>query len=191
MSISVSSPVRTAKNPSPASQPLAIGQDAASSLSVVGQAGPIAAPKVPPRNRDYAAMIAKLKAGGRDAWSMDSLGVCYLRTGEVAEALRIYRSLVLKPGCTWERNDVPLRYRRNFATALLMSGIPSGCREVLRALPDQSDLRTRQLFAAIERWERSLSFFKRWDFRLNGIEPNGCVVPIDFEPGEFEDETLS
>ncbi|TVP96980.1 MAG: tetratricopeptide repeat protein [Planctomycetaceae bacterium] len=190
MSNSVSSPVPAA-NQSPAFQHLATGQDADSSLSVVGQTGPSAKAKACDRNRDYAAMIAKLKAGGRDAWSMDALGVCHLRTGEVAEALRIFRSLVLKPGCTWERSDVPLRYRRNFATALLMAGIPSGCREVLSALPDQSDPRTRQLLAAIARWERSLSFFKRWDFRINKIEPKGCTVPIDFEPGEFEDEALS
>lgn len=140
------------------------------------------------RNHDYVGLIAKLRASRRDTRSLNSLGVCHLRTGDAAEAVRIFRGLVLQPGCTWERADVPLHYRRNFATALLMAGYPSGCRDVSRALPDQTHPRTRELLAAIANWQRSLGFWRRWDWRLNAIEPPNCVVPINFVPGEFDDD---
>jgi hypothetical protein len=136
---------------------------------------------------DYARLAAKLSAGGRGPASLNMLGVCQMRLGNAAEAVRIYRALVLQPGCTWERTDIPALYKRNFATALLLTGLPAGCVSVLHALCQPDHPRCRQLFAAIRNWERSLTFLQRWDWRLNGVAPKHCQIVIDFEPGEFDE----
>lgn len=187
-------PIQAAEDPSRATPPLdAVRRHAARGTqdSLAAETRP-AVPTAITRNASrYVDRISKLRARGRDPVSVNELGVCYLRTGEVAEALRLFRGLALKPGCTWERSDIPELYRRNFATALLMSGLPSGCLAVLRELPDQSSPRTQQLYEAVRRWERTLSFWARWDWRWNAIEPKGCHVPIDFEPGEFAEEDPS
>ena len=41
--------------------------------------------------------------------------------------MRLYYGLVLNPGCTWMRPDLPLVYKTNYATALVLGGNPSGC----------------------------------------------------------------
>jgi len=155
-------------------------------------AGPIvsdaldAAGKQPAANVDYSRLMTKLTTGDRSPKSLNALGVCHLRLGNYSEAVRVFRGITLQSGCTWERDDVPPLYRRNFATALLLDGLPAGCMSVLQT-PELADHpRSRELIAAIKRWERSLSFFQRWDWRLNGVTPKNCHIPLDFEPGEFE-----
>ncbi len=135
---------------------------------------------------DYRRMAAKLVAAGRDPSTLNALGVCHMRLANVAEAVRIYRGLALQPGCIWERAGIPTVYKRNFATALLLAGLPGGCLSVLHALNEPKQPRTRELLAAIKTWEQSLPFFQRWDWRLNWVTPKNCSVPISFEPGEFE-----
>lgn len=139
---------------------------------------------------DYAKLAAKLSASDRSPQTLSRLGVCHLRLGNASEAVRIYRGLVLQPGCTWERTDIPPVYRLNYATALLLAGQPAGCIEVLQSKTLADHPRALELKAAIKRWERSLGFFKRWDWRLNGVTPKDCHIELDFEPGEFE-ETAS
>lgn len=112
-------------------------------------------------------------------------GVCLLRAGEAAEAILLYRTLVLQPGCTWTRLNLPLAYKRNFATALLMGGLPSGCLDILEELGIANDASVQHLHRAIRNWEKSLGFWSRWNWRINRIEPKVCHVPIDFVPGEF------
>lgn len=136
---------------------------------------------------DYAKLAAKLSASDRSPQTLNRLGVCHLRLGNADEAVRIYRGLVLQPGCTWERTDIPQVYRVNYATALLLSGQPAGCIEVLQSKTLADHPRALELRAAIKRWERSLGFFKRWDWRLNGVTPKDCHIELDFEPGEFEE----
>ncbi len=136
---------------------------------------------------DYSRMAAKLSAGGHNPATLNALGVCHMRLGNIAEAVRLYRGIALQPGCTWERPDIPALYKRNFATALLLAGLPGGCVSVLQSLSEVDHWRSRQLFAAIKNWERSLSFIQRWDWRLNGVVPRDCCIEVNFEPGEFED----
>jgi hypothetical protein len=155
-------------------------------------AGPVVSDAAEPTDKpsaanvDYSRLMTKLTTGDRSPKSLNALGVCHLRLGNYSEAVRIFRGITLQSGCTWERGDVPPLYRRNFATALLLDGLPAGCLSVLQS-PELADHpRSREILAAIKRWERSLPFFKRWDWRLNGVTPKDCHIPIDFEPGEFE-----
>lgn len=138
-----------------------------------------------PQPIDYAALASQLVKGNRDDETLNRLGVCYLRQGKIAEALQVYRQIALQPGGVCERTDLPEPYVRNFATALLLSGLPSGCMRVLRGLSDQRHPRMLELYAAIRTWERSLSFLQRWDWRINSVDPKNAPVAIDFEPGEM------
>lgn len=115
-------------------------------------------------------------------------GVHAMREGNIDEAVSILRSLVMPPGCTWTRPDAPNMYRRNFATALLLAGHPSGCLELLAEMRDEQHLRVQELRAAIKRWEKTLSFFQWLNWRTGWIEPANRPVTLDFVPGEIEGE---
>lgn len=118
----------------------------------------------------------------------NALGVCLIRAGHVDKAVDVFRSFVLMPGTVLERSDVSNAAKRNFATALLMKGIPSGALSVLAEIRDPDHPMALRLEAAIKHWEKSLSWFRRLDWKLNGVEPANCRVILDFEPGEFEFE---
>ena len=131
-----------------------------------------------------------LRSAGQTPVTRNALGVCLMRAGKIDEALRIYRNLVLSSGSTWERTEVPSLYKRNFATALLLAGLPAGCLDVLRSAGEAEHPNTLRLRQAIKDWEKSLSFWRRWDWRLNQVVPAHCSIPITFTPGEFEHELV-
>lgn len=115
-------------------------------------------------------------------------GVHFLREGNLDEAIKVLRDLVMPPGCTWTRPDTPNLYKRNFATALLLAGHPSGCLELLAEMQNDPHPRVQQLRAAIKRWEKTLSFFQWLNWRTGRIEPANRPIAIDFIPGELEGE---
>jgi len=125
---------------------------------------------------------------GRSWTNHNRRAVQLLREKQFAEALGILRSLALKPGCTWMRPEVPNLVKRNFATALLLTGHRSGCLEVLAEINDETHPRALQLRAAIKRWEKTLSFWQWLDWRTGWIEPVNRPATIEFVPGELEDE---
>lgn len=135
---------------------------------------------------DYAAMAFQLLKATRNDETLNRLGVCYLRLGKADEAVKVYRQIALQAGGVCERTGLSELYARNFATALLLAGLPSGCLLVLRGLADQRHERVVALYAAVRAWEKSLPFLRRWDWRLNSVDPPNARVPIDFEPGEMD-----
>lgn len=134
----------------------------------------------------YDDAIDQLEAAGNDRQLLNAKGVCLMRTGRFAEAIRLYRDLVIHSGCTWMRHDVPLVYRTNYATALALGGIPSGCLAILAELKDEQNLTVTNLRAAIRAWESQLSFWQQLNWRLGRIEPVDRPVTVTFEAGEFE-----
>jgi hypothetical protein len=130
--------------------------------------------------------IDALRTAGSGPSVKNSLAVCLMRSGQVDEAVKIMRALTLNPGSTWERADVPDLYKRNFATALLLAGLPSGCVSVLRSIEDHSHPRVLQIQRDIQAWVKSLSFWKRWDWKLNQVDPSGSSITLSFVPGEFD-----
>lgn len=124
----------------------------------------------------------------RSSNNQNGRAVHLLRASQVDEAISILRSLVLKPGCTWMRPDVPSFVKRNFATALLLAGHPAGCLAVLAELNDETHPRVQQLRTAIKRWEKTLSFWQWLDWRTGWIEPTNRPATLEFVPGELEDE---
>jgi hypothetical protein len=124
------------------------------------------------------------KAAGRDDRIVNAIGVCLLRLGRYDEAIELFRRLVLAPGCTWMR-PVPIAYKTNYATALLLGRHPAGCVDILGELACEENPTVQALRSAIKRWESQLSFWQRLNWRFGQIEPRNCQVSIDVTPGDF------
>ncbi len=127
----------------------------------------------------------------RSSSNRNAHGVRCLREGKLEESISVFRSLVMPPGCCWTRLDAPLVYRRNFATALLLAGHPSGCLGLLAEMRDENHPRVKQLRSAIKRWEQTLSLLQWLNWRIGWIDPANRPVTIDFVPGEVEGDFLS
>lgn len=127
------------------------------------------------------AVLSRGRLGSEAA--RNAKGVCLLRLGRVDEALRLFRSLVLRSDCTWMKPELPVVYRTNLCTALLLSGHPVGASDLLAGMEEQEHPAVLRLRRSIQNWERSLSFWHRMQWKL-GLEP-GSPVPIDFSPGDF------
>lgn len=140
------------------------------------------------QRNDYSTAANLLASAGHDIHVRNALGVCMMRSGKVDQAVDLFRSFVLMPGSLIERPEVSNACKRNFATALLMKGLPSGAMSVLAETHDHEHMVAVRLYAAVKQWEQSLSWFRRLDWKLNGVEPSDCRVSIDFEPGEFDFE---
>ncbi|WP_242631966.1 tetratricopeptide repeat protein [Rubripirellula amarantea] len=135
---------------------------------------------------EYTAAANLLSSAGRDTQVRNALGVCLMRLGRVDPAVDVFRSFVLMPGTLIERVEVSNACKRNFATALLMKGFPSGALSVLAATRDPDHIMAVRLHSAISQWEKSLSWLRWLDWKLNGVEPSKCHIKLDFEPGEFD-----
>ncbi len=109
-----------------------------------------------------------------------------MRLPSVEAAVAVFRSFVIKPGTVNLRPEISGICKRNFATALLMKGIPSGALSVLREMNEPNNPMTLTLYSVIRKWERSLTWWQRLDWKINRIEPANSQILLDFEPGEFD-----
>ena len=126
--------------------------------------------------------LINAKGSGGPAFK-NARGVCLMRMGQAALAVRTYRSIVLDTSGISLRTDVPTVYKRNFATALLLDGNVLGCQSVLDEIRDENDPGVQNLRSVIRRWISGLPFFQRLAWKA-GSQPKGAVT-IDFVPGEL------
>lgn len=110
-------------------------------------------------------------------------GVCLLRLGEPQKALQLYRALVLQPQGILLRNDVPVVWKTNLATSLLLCGSTSGCVSILNDLRGEQHPAIEPLRRAISNWQAGLSLWQKLGWKL-GLDP-ACPVRLDFPPGEL------
>ena len=134
---------------------------------------------------DCQGALQLLRPQGHAPDILNAVGVCLMRLGKIDDALALYRGMVMKPGTTLVRPEVPTHYKLNFATALLLRGTPAGCLSVLSEVREPENPAVQRLHRAIKGWEAGLSFWRRWDWRINRIEPAKCRVVIDFPPGQL------
>jgi len=111
-------------------------------------------------------------------------GVCLMRTGSTADAVRLYRQLVLSSNGVTLRPEAPTVFKSNFATALLLDGSVTGAEAVLQEAADESHPAVQRLRGAIARWRSGLSFWQRMQWRC-GMDP-GRPIEVDFAPGDYE-----
>ena len=134
---------------------------------------------------DCAAALQLLRSHGQDRETLNAIGVCLMRLGQTSEAIKLYRTMVLMPNCTWMRPDLPTHYKTNFATALLLGGHPAGCLEMLDELGSAGGAVAEQLYAAVKRWESTLGLWRWIDWRICRVEPAKVKIELGFTPGEF------
>jgi hypothetical protein len=168
-----------------------------------GKRGKQAAPRENPAAQTLAKVRALLDAGrAQEAFDLlnaresgdpllkNARGVCLLRLGLPDLAVRVFRQLCLASGGFMLREDAPTAFKTNYAAALLLSGRPSGCLDVLDEIKDEADPAVRQLRAALAEWEKSLSLWRRVMWRC-GVEPK---EPVRLDPqacGELLDFAAS
>lgn len=97
-------------------------------------------------------------------WLTNAVGVCRIRLGDAASAVELFRGLVVKQGILL-RDDVPTKFKLNFAAALLASGNADGFLAVLSEIREAGDQSVVKYKDAYTRWRASLS---PWD-RIKGL----------------------
>ncbi|WDQ14610.1 tetratricopeptide repeat protein [Rhodopirellula sp. P2] len=138
--------------------------------------------------RDYEGVVRRLHSAGRSPAIRNTLGVCLLRLGRTEEALSVFRQFVLSSNGVLERSEISSVCKRNFATALLLNGLVGGALDALNQSGEPDHPRTIGLRNCLRDWERSLSWWRWLDWKINRIVAKDCHVPLTFEPGEFEFE---
>lgn len=127
--------------------------------------------------------IVLVRSRGSSAPAMqNAYGVCLMRLGQVESAVRVYRSLVLNGGGLLMRQNVPTKWKTNFATALLLSGRGSGCWSVLDEIADETDPGVQRLREAIQKSRSGQSSWQKFVDWLRGYER---PVSLDFLPGDI------
>ena len=82
------------------------------------------------------------------------------------------------------KQGLSVTVRLNYATALLLARNVSGCVALLKEVNQEQVAYVGKLRAAIERWRRSLGWWRRLAFDWYGAEPSKPVT-LDFQPGEL------
>ena len=116
---------------------------------------------------------------------LNARGVCLLRLARAEDALRVFRSLVLSAGGIWMKPELPVIYRSNFATSLLLRGNYLGVRQTLSEIPERTHPSVVRLLNSVSRWENSLTWWQRLGWRV-GLAPD-VPIKLDFSPGDIVD----
>lgn len=90
-------------------------------------------------------------------WTANALAVCHLRLGNTARAVRHLRYIATDHASARLRDDVPVVFRTNLATALLADGDVEGFLGTLDQLAGVDHPYVQRLRAAAVRWEQSLT----------------------------------
>lgn len=131
---------------------------------------------------DEALRLATARAGGSPDLQ-NARAVCLMRVGQPDAAVQVLRGLTLLNGGSWFRENIPEVYKRNLATALLLSGNVQGARRIVAELSTPPHARTEELRQVLTQWARGLSF-TRWIQWKGGVEMQE-IVPVPFAPGEL------
>lgn len=134
---------------------------------------------------DVKQALARVSALGSlpDLRLKNARGVCLMRTGCLDGAVRVFREFVLAPGGYLLRSDIPVIYKTNLATALLLSGNVSGGMDVLGEIRERTHPAVAKLLAAIGKWRAGLNPWQKLGWVLGTYTPQ--FIPLDFPPGDL------
>ena len=118
-----------------------------------------------------------------DPWLRNLAAVCLLRLKRPPEALDLLRPIIWSANGLELRSDVPIVFKTNFATGLLMQGHVSAALNILHAIGNDPHPAVARLRSAIDQWKGTLSFFGRCKQAL-GIDP-GHPISLDAVPGDL------
>jgi len=113
----------------------------------------------------------------------NATAVCQMRLGNAAVAIEVLRRIVITHSVLL-RNDVPVVFKVNFATALCLVGNYSGCLSVLQELAHENHPAAAKLRASFLAWKRQMSIWQRigWFF---GSQPSVPFRP-EYPPGDVK-----
>mgnify|MGYP001352511467 CR=1 FL=1 len=132
-----------------------------------------------PRNALAALSHSKLNS----PWIINAMGVCQLRQNNPKTAVDLFRSIVLAGGGILTRNDIPLVFKTNYATALLAANNLGGCQAVLAEIREDHPAIDR-LKDTIQQWKKRLTLWQMIGWYV-GFE-TGVPVNLDFPPGDLD-----
>jgi hypothetical protein len=124
-----------------------------------------------------------LKPATSDPILKNARGVCLMRMGQPALAVRVYREICLSPGGISLRPEVPVVFKTNFATALMLDGNIAGGVSTLSEIGDPELPQVQALRQKVRHWVSQLSLWQRLMWWLGGSPKH----PIDLgsNPGEL------
>ena len=129
-----------------------------------------------------------LEAIGRSRQSAPQVdnarAVCLLRLNRPEEAVKVLRNILFPRGSINMDETLPLAFRLNFATGMMMTAHVAAAKELLTTVPrEQESPMLLKLLEAVRQWKRRLP--AGWKLlALMGIYP-GKPVELDFPPGEM------
>jgi len=126
---------------------------------------------------EYQLALGVLPAANSDLEVRNICAVCFIRLHRFAEAIDLLRTVALNAKINQVRTDVPDHIRVNFAIALFFGGQPAGGLEALREIDREQDPSVVMLREQARKWVASMSFFRRLDWRLNGVAPKVLPIP--------------
>ncbi|QDU78453.1 hypothetical protein Pla110_01570 [Polystyrenella longa] len=115
-------------------------------------------------------------------------GVCLMRMERHREALSLFRALVIPLSCTWMRPELPVIYRANLVTALMLAKLPQGAQNALQEIKEQDHPSVIRLRDAMHHWASQLSW-GRWLHWKSGLDMTD-EIPLHFPAGNFFDPSM-
>jgi hypothetical protein len=122
------------------------------------------------------------RSKSKSPWATNATAVCLLRMGNARAAIPVLRTIVLVRDVCF-RMDIPVVFRTNFATALLMTGNYWGCLSVLTDINDEDNPIVQRLRSAIRRWQDGFTLWQKLCHRW-GCQPNS-KIELGFPPGNI------
>jgi hypothetical protein len=117
------------------------------------------------------------------SWLTNAAAVCQLRLGKATVAVDMFRRLVLAAGGLLLREDVPILFKVNFATALIAAGNLSGGLKILDEVRQEEHPAVQEIRNAVRRRKADMTFWQRLRCSLGGEPPRPLV--FDFPPGHL------
>jgi WD40 repeat protein len=112
-----------------------------------------------------------------DPEARNAYGVCLLRCGDAEAALSEFSGLIFPRVGTVPLPNAPVRYKVNFAAALLQANRIDDAATFLSENVGERDPAGQRLRSSLANWDKSLTWWQRLLWRL-GIQPN---KPVELE----------
>lgn len=114
-------------------------------------------------------------------WLANAIAVCHMRLGKTRLAIDIYRRIALAGGLTL-KEDIPIIFKINFATALLINNNLSGYTATIAQSKAEDHPETIKLETEIQAWKSKMTVWQRIKLSL-GLEPP--PIQLSFQPGSL------
>ncbi|MEZ6046099.1 MAG: hypothetical protein R3C11_11065 [Planctomycetaceae bacterium] len=121
------------------------------------------------------------------SWIPFAMPVAFIsmRQQQYKAALELFKSLVILFNCTWMRDDLPVIYRTNLITALLLANIPQGAQSYLRSIREQDHPSVLRLKETLSQFVHQLTW-SQWLQWQCGLDLD-VKADLGFIPGDFFD----